>query len=54
MLISECLGNDKDVLELHNAIRHFVKTMTICRDRSDDLLVVEPKFLRDEEKAMYF
>ena len=29
MLISECLGNDKGIRELRNAIRHFVKTVTI-------------------------
>ena len=30
MLVSECLGNDKGIPELRNAIRHFVKTVTIC------------------------
>ena len=30
MLISECLGNDKGIPELRNAIRHFVKTVTNC------------------------
>jgi len=29
--ISECLGNDKGIPELRNAIRHFVKTVTICQ-----------------------
>ena len=29
MLILECLGNDKGIPELRNAIRHFVKTVTI-------------------------
>ena len=43
MLISECLGNDKGIPELRNAIRHFVKTGTMCKPFDVPYLATEWK-----------